>query len=227
MRFNGTLHFFIPVIFLLIGLNAEAQRYADPGFFAGTSYYMGDLHMYAPFQDPSVAFGPILRYNFNPRHSLRGHIIYNELRSFNTYFLGTNADFQASFVDLGLNFEFNWLPYKTAFRKTKYTPYVTGGVAYNLMVNGRSESHLNIPFGIGVKVNLGNRLSGGIEHTVRKTFTDGIDGTYNVDVNVPEKPLILGNSDWVMFTGIFLTYKIFKYNEECPAYEEEPKPRRL
>jgi hypothetical protein len=29
----------------------------------------------------------------------------------------------------------------------------------------------------------------------------------------------VGNNDWYMFTGIFLTYKIFNVINECPAYE--------
>ncbi|HDR67825.1 MAG TPA: hypothetical protein ENN61_02115, partial [Bacteroidaceae bacterium] len=226
------LHYIIPVLLLLFSLPAEAQRNVDPGFFAGVSYYMGDLNPNTLFHQPSVAFGPVVRYNFNPRHSLRGHVIYNGLRSGNDNFRGDSVSFQASFVDLGLNFEFNWWPYKTAFRKTKYTPYVTGGIAYNINLTHSIEtssfsevSYLNIPFGIGMKVNLGKRLSGGIEHTVKKTFNDAIDGQYNLPGEGNPKP-ILGNSDWVMFTGIFLTYKIFKYSEDCPTYDEEKKPRR-
>jgi len=31
----------------------------------------------------------------------------------------------------------------------------------------------------------------------------------------------LGNNDWYMFTGIFLTYKITNYLNECPTYPEK------
>ena len=227
------------VLFLLFfsffSQTAEAQRKSDLGFFAGTSYYLGELNVYTPFYMPSLAFGPILRYNFNPRHSVRGHFIYNNLRGFDENYrtfdpniADSDREFAASFVDLGLNFEFNWWPYKTAFRKTKYSPYVTAGVAYNLNYDRRSVSHLNIPFGIGFKANLGKRLSGGVEHTVRKTFTDAIEGDDPMYRNIgrEDKIPLFGNSDWTMFTGIFLTYKIFEYRDDCPAYDESTNKKR-
>ena len=187
--------------------------------------------MTTPFYMPSLAIGHILRYNMNARHSVRGHLLYNRLQGNNQEFRPNDPnisldgrDFQASFVDLGLNFEFNWWPYKSASRKSKYSPYVTAGVAYNLRIAGESVSHLNIPFGIGVKANLGKRLSGGLEHTVRKTFNDGIDGLYNIGRD--DSPAVLGNNDWYMFTGFFLTYKIFDFREDCPVYETKKKTRR-
>lgn len=219
------------IILTFIVPAAKAQRNSDIGFFSGVSYYMGDLNMYKPFYMPSLTLGPIYRYNFNLRHSLRAHALYNNLRAFDENFRvfdpnisDSDREFAASFVDLGLNFEFNWWPYKTAYRKTKYTPYVTAGIAYNLNNTGESVSHLNIPFGIGVKVNLGERLSGGLEHTVRKTFNDGIDGQYNIGRD--DGPAVLGNSDWYMFTGLFLTFKFFDYRDECPAYEDDTNRRR-
>lgn len=211
------------ILSLFFSVTAEAQRKSDIGFFSGASYYMGELNPYQPFYMPSLTLGPIFRYNFNMRHALRAHALFNNLRAYDENFRGSEEEFAASFVDLGLNFEFNWWPYKTAFRKTKYSPYVTAGVAYNINYAGGSVSHLNIPFGIGLKANLGKRLSGGVEHTVRKTFNDGIDGLYNVTRE--DSPAWFGNSDWYMFTGIFLTYKIFEYREECPAYDDNTKMR--
>jgi len=52
---------------------------------------------------------------------------------------------------------------------------------------------------------------------MRKTFTDLIDGVANIGGE--EVQTAFGNNDWYMFTGVFLTYKIFNYREECPTYE--------
>ena len=54
---------------------------------------------------------------------------------------------------------------------------------------------------------------------MRKTFTDLIDGVANPGGEAVQTPV--GNNDWYMFTGIFLTYKIFNVINECPAYEEK------
>ena len=211
-----------PVIIItmfLFSAPVSAQRKTDIGFFAGVPWYMGDLSTTVPVAHlVPPAIGPILRYNINMRNALRVHAVFYTLSDSEENFRGGLAEFQSSFVDLGLDFEFNWWPYKTANRKTKYSPYVSAGLGYSLNYAGGSVSHLYLPFGGGVKANLGQRLSGGVEVNMRKSFTDLIDGVTNVgseDVNS-----LVGNSDWYLFTGVFLTYKIFNYREDCPTYDE-------
>jgi hypothetical protein len=192
----------------------------DIGFMLVVPWYMGDLAPTIPqtsFFPPAI--GPIVRYNFNMRNSLRAHMVFYELAGSGEIFGGTAAEFQSSFVDLGLDFEFNWWPYKTDHAKTKYSPYVSAGLGYGLNLTSEGKSHLYLPMGIGLKANLWRKLSGGVEVSMRKTFTDKIDGVYNPGGEEVQTPL--GNTDWYMFTGIFLTYKIFSYNEECPTYNEK------
>jgi hypothetical protein len=153
------------------------------------------------------------------RNSLRAHAFFYELAGSGEILGGTEAEFQSSFVDLGLDFEFNWWPYQSALKRTKYSPYVTAGIGYGIGLGGDAKSHLYIPFGGGVKANLGKRLSGGIEVTMRKTFTDMLDGVSNR--GDAEAQTIVGNNDWYMFTGVFLTYKIFNYLNDCPAFPEK------
>ncbi len=195
-----------------------AQRKTDIGFFAGVPWYMGDLSAVIPA--PHVvppAIGPIIRYNFNMRNALRAHAVFYALGDSDENFRDVGAEFQSSFVDLGLDFEFNWWPYKAASRKEKYSPYVSAGLGYSLNYAGGSVSHLYLPFGGGMKVNLGPRLSGGVEVNMRKTFTDLIDGITNLGGEGVQT--LVGNNDWYLFTGVFLTYKIFNYMEECPTYD--------
>ena len=183
-------------------------------------WYLGDLAPNVPqavFSTP--AFGPIYRHNFNMRNSLRAHLVFYNLAGSGEIFGGTEADFHASFVDLGLDIEFNWWAYKTANTKTKYSPYVSAGLGYSVDMLGEAKSHLYIPFGGGVKANLGKRLSGGIEVSVRKTFTDLIDDVSNPGGEEVQSPV--GNNDWYMFTGLFFTFKIKSYEYECPTYPEK------
>jgi len=227
---NPSIYLFLVAgLFLLTSFNLSAQRKSDIGFFAGTSYYMGDLNPSVHYAAPSFATGPIFRYNFNGRNSIRFHGFYHTLRgsdpSYSGYISpGQVTEFDAKFVDLGLDFEFNWKKYKTAHRKTKASPYVFAGLGYGLLISNTNDelrSHVNMPFGIGYKINLGKWLSAGVEASARKVFSDRVDGLTNPDVeglSVAVNPAF-GNNDWYFFTGIFITYKIFKFWEDCPTYD--------
>ncbi len=207
---------------LLLAVQVSGQRKSDIGIMTAVSWYQGDISTIVP--KPTVippAVGPFYRYNFNSRNSLRAHGVFYQLAVEGEVFDGQPANFQASFVDLGLDFEFNWWPYKSAWRKTKYSPYVSAGLGYSINYGGGSVSHLYLPFGGGLKANLGKRMSGGVEVSMRKTFQDMMDGVQNVGSENGGTPF--GNNDWYFFTGVFISYKIFNYTGDCPALEPGPK----
>lgn len=217
------------IVFLLAVFpgNIKAQKRIDPGIFAGASYYMGDLNPVMHFAQPKMALGALCRYNFNEHNALRFSATYHSLSGNDVDILGNVRNFDATFVDLALNFEFNWKPYLTAHRKTKASPYVSAGLGYNLRLSGTGgvASHLTFPFAAGYKINLGRWLSGGIEAGPRRAFGDMIDGVSNPGLADAVAPL--GNRDWYIHTGVFLTYKIFKLWEDCPTYEEGiPRKRK-
>jgi hypothetical protein len=216
----GPVFLMIIITLLAIASPASGQRRRDIGFMTALPWYLGDIAAFVP-QPASLppAIGPMIRYNIDMRSAIRFQSTFYDLEGSGEIFGGTEAEFQASFVDLGLNYEFNWWPYQTAHQKTKYSPYVTAGVGYSIDRLGEAKSHLFLPFGGGLKANLGKKLSGGIEVSMRKTFNDLLDGVQNPGGEEVQRPV--GNNDWYMFTGIFLTYKIFNYQNECPTYQEK------
>ncbi|MEN8203823.1 MAG: DUF6089 family protein [Bacteroidota bacterium] len=219
LKFRRAIFPLLILFSLFFLVPAHGQRKSDIGIMAAVPWYLGDLSPSIPQAYPlPPALGPILRYNFNMRNALRAHAVFYNLSGSGEVFGVREAEFQSSFVDLGLDFEFNWWPYKTAFRKTKYSPYVSAGLGYSLNISGESLSHAYLPFGGGLKLNLGQKLSGGVEVSMRKSFTDLIDGITNPGGEEVQTPV--GNNDWYMFTGIFLTYKIFNFREDCPTYND-------
>jgi hypothetical protein len=217
---------FLLILILSLSLTNDifSQRKADIGIFAGTSWYQGDINPSLPFYSADFAAGLIYRYNFHARTSVRVSGIWHNLSANDLDFMNDiqqarAASFNSEFIDMAVSWEFNFLPYRTAFRKTKHSPYVSAGIGYNLVLSSDagSNSHLTIPFGLGYKFNVTNRMSAGLECTFRKTFTDNIDGLENYSLN--DDYLLLGNKDWYTFAGIFITYKIFKFREDCPVYD--------
>ncbi len=223
-------HLIILILLLLFfGIHSlNAQRKSDIGFFAGASYYMGDINTNRQFYRPGLAIGPIYRYNFNPRTSVRfsgiwHHLEASDLDFSDPYNQARAASFSGSYIDLALMYEFNFLPYKTASRKTGYTLYIAGGPGYHLVMSSNTstglpaDNHFTIPFSLGFKFNAGKRLSAGIEWSPRKTYNDRLDGVENISTD--QQVHLVGNKDWYTFAGIFITYKIFKYREDCPTYD--------
>jgi hypothetical protein len=217
---------FILVFLVLFPLIASSQRKSDIGIFAGTSYYMGDLNPSKHFYLPGIAIGPMFRYNFEPRNSIRFSAIYHGLNGDTNkygdpYVESLYADFNATFVDAAANYEINFIPYKTANRKLNQSLYLSAGLGYHIVITSSvpsAKNHFTIPFGIGYKFNAAKRLSAGVELSIRKTFTDeAIDGTTNIASE--SNKALFGNKDWYTFAGIFISYKIFSYRDDCPTYD--------
>jgi len=218
--------FIIIAFFLGTIIGAKAQKKVDLGIFGGGSYYLGDINQSKQFYSLSYALGGLYRFNINPRYTIRCSIFYGNLQAddqdFNNRFQQSRDNsFSGTVLDATLQFEFNFMPYSTFGRAGEYTVYTTGGigVAFINTSNLRPTYKLVIPFGIGVKVNLGKKMGIGIEWGLRKMFYDKLDGFENpID---PEYRSFIHNFDWYSIAGISLTYKIYGGSEDCPAYWDE------
>lgn len=210
---------FILLVFVLS--TANAQRNADIGIFGGSTFYLGDLNPLVPFQDNSYSFGGLYRYNLNKRYAIRANLYYSNIKGSDInhkYPQFQQTSFSTKLLDASIHFEFNYLPYLPTKNKFDYTTYLSAGLGYSSVLgsNVNADSHPTIPFGIGFKINLSNRLSAGTEWTFRKTFNDNVDGLTNF--NDPLETSLIHNNDWYSFIGLFITYKFFKFAENCPVY---------
>lgn len=213
------------ILFLiLIFPESNAQRKADLGIIGGGAYYMGEINMARHFYKPSPVYGAMARYNFNPRNSLRFHLMYGSLKGddldFNNDFQqARGANFKTTMLDMSLNMEFNFFPYETGrLRKEKYTPYATAGMGYSHVFDTEKQGSVALIFtgGAGFKMNVTKTISTGVEWSFRKTFNDLYDGIENPG---PDYTTFYHNNDWYSTVGIFVTYKFLRYLYECPAYE--------
>lgn len=231
---------FFPGILLLLFLILQstysaAQRKSDIGLILGMSYYMGDVNPTRHFYAPSPAVGMIYRYNLNPRNSFRFSALYTTLKGNDkdfqdAYQVWRGHSFSTGIIDVGITTEFNFRDYQpTKLRKDRYAPYVCAGLGYASVISStvsfssaapapsdRAKSAATIIFGGGFKYNLARKWSIGGEWTFRKTLNDLIDARENIGA---DNGVFFHNNDWYSIFGVFITYKIFNWREDCPAYD--------
>ena len=174
-----------------------------------------------------------------------------------------NLKFNSYIAELGSQFEVNFFEYRLGSKMHNFSPYMFGGISYcrfnpKTKINGhiqelrllRTEGQGStaypdrkpynlwtwaIPFGLGAKMSISNKIGLGVEWGMRKTFTDYLDDvstTYYMDLagtsssEVPElasdpnlshlKDMQRGNShnnDWYSFALVSVVMKITSRNQ--------------
>jgi len=215
------LYWVILITFLVLPLNA--QRIADYGFFGGISYYTGDINPGRYFYAPSPSAGLFYRVNIHPRHSLRWNLYYggiqgNDLDFDNAFQQERGQSFRANLYEMGMQFEFNFLPYTTTGKWWDYSPYFATGLALTFSDSPELTYTPVIPLTLGFKLNIFKNTGLELEYSFRKTFYDNFDGlTDNIN---PDHRTWTHNNDWYMFAGVSVTWKMFHTMIQCPAYDE-------
>ncbi len=216
-------------IWLLILLSITSscvftQKNADLGIFAGASYYLGDLNTSNHFRPLNPAFGLVFRHNFNPRHALRWNLFYGQVSANNPdldflYWRDGGTRFKSTVMDMTAQFEFNFLPFKSATHEFQYSTYISGGAGLCMSDKPSGFSYdVVVPFGLGMKFNLTKQIGASISWEFRKTFYDDLDGVNNL--NDPEHTFFLHNNDWYNFGGLTLVYKLSGGRQDCPVYRD-------
>jgi hypothetical protein len=218
------------------------QRNADYGIMGGVTSYLGDINPNRLLYSPRPAAGIFYRYNFHPRQSLRGNVIFGGLRgndlAFNNDFqVARQATFTGSVFEVAAQYEFNFLPYSTMGKQWNYTPYFAAGIG-GAYVNSRGASIAGgvlvpnansafvpvIPFSIGFKINVHKNIGLEAEYGFRKTFYDNFDGLK--DLVAPSDYTWTHNNDWYTFTGVAVTWKFYSKLAGCPAYKDVDSKRK-
>ncbi len=102
-------------------------------------------------------------------------------------------------------FEYNFLDFRDERLKYYLSPYLFGGVGVTVVWQADNPTVPSIPFGIGLKYVLSKHWNLGAEFGARKTFSDKLDG-YAED----ETLMSSTNKDWYYFTGITVSYTVYR-----------------
>lgn len=223
---------------LFMSYSLDAQKNGDIAFFAGGSYYLGEINHTRQFAKTEPAFGIFYRQSFDLRYSLRfnlykGTLKGSDARSDYDFNVARNHSFSMDYIDIGSMVEFNFLPYITTHAKFKFAPYVTTGLSYMVSFDKQVPSSMSFPFGLGFKFAISDRISAGLEWVMHNSFSDDIDGLGDY-TNNPLSEQFLNNSsaetyrqfstiyrnDMYILSGFFISYKFAYHRFKCPAYGE-------
>jgi len=244
---------------ILMTVPGKAQNTADIGLWGGTSTYIGDIDEAGFFKQFSPNFGAYYRYNFNSRVSFRAQFLMGEFAA-TGLIEGVETSFSKNVQDVSFQAEINYLKYILGGKNMPFTSYVLGGIgvayfkyemdpvfisSFNPGIPGLNIKHNkgttpvnesvvapSIPFGIGFKYSIGQRLGVGIEYQMRKLFSDKLDNLDDPlayvtnDVNgalISETTYTdaLHNNDWTGYLGLHVTYKIYTGKKACPSYDSK------
>jgi hypothetical protein len=258
LRFNKellrtALLYFLCLLVVAGFSQAQKRNFSqrELGFYGGGSYYIGDINPRGHFRDNQRAMGIFFRYSPNYRFSFRfggnyGQISGNDANSGEPDQIERNLNFSSKLYELHANTEFNFVEYRIGHRRYKFTFFIFAGVAgfyfnpisskgtplRDLRSEGQSEAYpkyqLSLPFGVGLKFNIGQKVGIGIEWGPRRTFTDYLDdirSTYPelTGPNPSKNPMaVAGNMrgnpstrDWYFYYGLTLNIKLRDPHRQC------------
>ena len=218
--------YIVALLVLLAVQPSLAQQYKyEMGPVLGMTGYLGEANNGTLIKHPSVTGGGIFRYNHNSRWAFKANLNYANIRGNSkdiemTYPDDEEYSVSASLIDLGLTAEFNFLNFGRGPMYKKYkpiSPYMVAGVGFVFAINkGHNQASFTVPIGIGVKYKYKDRLNMGFEFTMRKEFSDRIDG-YSDLFGI--KHSFAKNTDWYSFAMLSVTYEFGKRCIKCNYIE--------
>lgn len=211
---------------LLSALSAWSQNYRyEVGPALGVTGYLGDVNTSNMYKMPRVAGGGVFRYNMNSRFAFKGNLLYVNLagnsKNIESQFpYQQQYNFNAHVIDLGGQVEFNFFHFGEGPRYKHYkriTPYMTAGIGAELsFANGNTSFGVVLPLGAGVKFKVKERLNLGFEFTMRKSFSDKLDGITDL---YGSNHGIGKNTDWYSVAMFTVTYEFSKRCVKCHYIE--------
>jgi hypothetical protein len=234
-------------------------RQRELGFFGGGSYYIGDINTRRHILESHPAGGIYFRYETNYRYAFRfgvshGSISGNDATSGEPDQVERNINFRTNITDVHALAEFNFVEYRISNDRYRFTFFIFAGLAgyyfnpksdlgngngyvamrpYHIEGKNYPKLQISVPFGVGIKWNVAEKVGMGLEWGPRRTFTDYLDdvsGPYpemsNTDGGIIDRTTnssavpgaMRGNPttrDWYFYYGLTLNFKLPDPHRAC------------
>ena len=204
-------------------VSAQEDYRFDAGGGIGMTGYLGDANTSSLWSNPGFDGMLLFRYIRSPSIAFKT-VIYVGTLSGNTEDMtdvlpdAAQFKFSTTFFELSEMFEFNFFNYGIGekYRKLKrWSPYITAGLGATVWTtDGYTGVAMTLPFGIGAKYKIKERLNLGVEFLMKKTFSDKVDGTMLSDPHAI-KSGFAKNTDWYSTLSVTLSYEFSKRCATC------------
>ena len=210
-------------ISMALGTQAQEDYRFDAGGGIGMTGYLGDANTSNLWSNPGFDGMLLFRYLRSPRIAFKTGFYAGTLTGNTETMADVLPDaaqfkFSTTFFELSEMFEFNFFNYGIGekYRKLKrWSPYITAGLGVTLWTtDGYTGVAPTLPFGIGAKYKINERLNLGLEFLMKKTFTDKLDGTPLSDPHAI-KSGFAKNTDWYSTLSVTLSYEFSKRCATC------------
>lgn len=192
----------------------------DAGLRLGAAYYIGDLNQSILPADIGLAQGLTLAYNFNSRIAIRSNVskytITGETDNHPDFSYSHPYSFSNNLLYLNVRGEFSFLPLslsKSIEDNSCFSPYLFLGIGTLIDQSFENCTNTCIPFGLGIKLLLNERICVGLEWEITQISTDNLDGLAN-PYRIENLTTTI-NDDWFSFFGIFVTYNLWNRGNKC------------
>lgn len=197
----------------------------EVGATGGLSYYIGDINPGKQFSQNDLALGGLIRYYDNLRWAFRFQYSNMGLNVADKtgFYEPVKEPFKSKINDFSLIAEFNFFDYWTGSERNFITPYLLAGFSvFNYKTISQidaakilsNDGSFSIPFGVGVKYSLTQRIGLTLEWRMHKSFDDNIDSItdnyYATESNgeVKQKTMPLAyKCDWYNMLGLSIVYR--------------------
>lgn len=207
------LYWILLLIASLYTFPASAQRYKkyylEVGLLGGSSFYLGDINKQV-FANMLPTAGGFAKYKFNHHWELKFQATSGEA---GIGILDDGSFRKTFFVDGALISEFNFFNYAAGPYEpfsSKVSPYIFAGIGVSVF---NSSVAGILPFGIGVKYRMTNRLNIGAYWSMNKVI--GSDNFDNIDNPLGLNRSIWNNTDWYSTTAIYVSIDLWEKCAPC------------
>lgn len=213
------------LITLLLHVPMSAQLLNEIGVMAGGTNYSGDVGREYFIFPNQVGGSLVYKRNVNSRISYRASYSYLPIAADDADAIskvrrtrgpnGNGYRFHNTIHQLSFGLEFNFFDYDVMSVYNGYTPYIFvefAGISHNTVSSFDEDAHTYqykrlisyaIPFGIGYKSKITDKLGYALELRSDYTFTDQLDPNNDQQLGKFGNP---DTNDWYFFTGVSLTY---------------------